>query len=120
MLTIEIKHRRRRLFDRTAGHIDGGPAPLREQAARRCDLLGDSDAVDIIGLRVGVERKKPVLPDLHNAVSRSNEADNQWAAEMVDCFWQWQTRNNGNVGCLIPTIGEIDAGRGLRRAANSE
>src|SRR5580700_2679479 len=118
VFAVEIEHRCGRLFDGPPCHVDCRPTPLCEQAARRGDLLGDRDTVDIIGLRVGVERKKPVLPDLHNSISRSNKPDNQWAAKMVDCSWQWQARHNGDVRSLISTIGEIDAGRGLRSAAN--
>ena len=70
--------------------------------------------------RIGVERKKPVLPDLYNSVSRSDKADNQRAAEMVDCSRQWHVRHDRDVGGLIAAIGEIDAGRGLRGAAHPQ
>ena len=118
VLAIEIEHRRRRLFDRPSGDVDGRPAALGEEATRRCDFFGDRDAVDIVGLRVGVERKKPVLPDLHNSVRRGNKSDDQRTAKMVDGAGQGQTRHDGHVGGLISAIGEVDAGWGLRSAAH--
>src|ERR1700722_17433421 len=104
----------------SARHVDCGPASFSKQAARRGVSPGVWDAVDVVVLRIGVEQKKPFLPDLHNPFGGSNEPDNERAAKMVNSVWQWETRHNWEVGSLVSTIGEINAGRCLRSAANSQ
>ena len=71
MLAIQIDNRCRGLLDRPARHVDRRPALFGEQPPRRREFLGHRDAVDIIGLRIGVERKQAVLADLDDALGRS-------------------------------------------------
>src|SRR5579863_4844389 len=120
MRAIEIEHRRRRLFDRPSRHVDRRPTAFRKQPARRRELLGDRGAIDIFGLRIGVERQQAVLPDLYDSIRGRDQADNQRPAEMIEGAWQWDVRHEWDVGGLIAAIGQIDAGRGLRGPADAE
>src|SRR6187455_2681376 len=57
------------LFDRTARHVDQRPVMPCAQLAGEVDLVGDRLLVDIgIGIVMGAQSEKPVLPDLHNAL----------------------------------------------------
>ena len=57
--------------------------------------------------------------DLGNALGAGDQADDQWPGHRLELLGCRDVRHDRDIGGLDAAIGEIDAGRGLRRAADA-
>ncbi len=67
-----------------------------------------------------MQRKKPVLPDLHKAIGTGGESDDQGAFGRFEIRRQRGARHDRNIRRLDAAVRQIDAGRRLRSAADAE
>src|SRR5262245_11315023 len=106
-------------LDRAARDVDHRPSPPGAELTRRGDLGRDRLAIDIgIKMRSGMFQHA-VLADLRDALGACHEADDKSIGARLELRRQLHAWDERHIGGLVTAIGEIDAGRRLRGAADA-
>src|ERR1700690_3279156 len=108
-------------LDRTARHVDDGPAVFGAEPARKRHLLGHRGLVDIaIVVAMRFQAQQPVLADLHDALGTGIEPDHQRPRQLFHRGRQRYARHQRHIAGFDAAIGEIDRGRRFRRARDAD
>ncbi len=108
------------LLDRSARHIDDRPMHLNEDPPRLPNLGPHRLDIGILGSVVVMQHVQPVPAQLDQPLGIICQPDDQRAFDFYQLRGQRHPGYKGDIRGFDPTIGEIEAGRGLRGARHPD